>query len=135
MKRGAPARRPTAQCEISWRSSGRLTETGLRYGFQVGLARAVLDMAVYSAADLKLGRACKPSAAFRRRREGCEPIYSTELFSRPSARERPQAWCPLNVTSTSVFAAMMKSFRWRPRILLVHQVTVTRPHSVRMAGW
>jgi hypothetical protein len=29
---------------------------------------------------------------------------------------------------------MMKSFRWSPRILWVHQVTVTRPHSVSRAG-
>ncbi len=35
----------------------------------------------------------------------------------------------------SVLAAMMKSFLWRPRILWVHQVTVTLPHSVRRAGW
>src|SRR5881296_605301 len=43
--------------------------------------------------------------------------------------------CPLSAASASVFAAMMKSFRWSPRILWVHQVTVTRPHSVRRAGW
>jgi hypothetical protein len=34
----------------------------------------------------------------------------------------------------SVFAAMMKSLRWSPLILWVHQVTVTRPHSVSSAG-
>src|SRR3712207_6983618 len=30
---------------------------------------------------------------------------------------------------------MMKSFRCRPPILCVHQVTVTLPHSVNSAGW
>src|SRR3990172_3848933 len=30
---------------------------------------------------------------------------------------------------------MMKSLRCRPRILCVHHVTVTRPHSVSSAGW
>jgi uncharacterized membrane protein YqhA len=34
----------------------------------------------------------------------------------------------------STFAAMMKSLRWRPRILCVQRVIVTRPHSVNMAG-
>ena len=36
--------------------------------------------------------------------------------------------------SSSVFAAMTKSLRWRPRILWVHHETVTLPHSVRIAG-
>ena len=36
--------------------------------------------------------------------------------------------------SESTFAARMKSFRCRPRILWVQSVTVTRPHSVKMAG-
>jgi hypothetical protein len=36
---------------------------------------------------------------------------------------------------SSVFAAMIISFRCNPRILCVHHVTVTLPHSVRMAGW
>lgn len=36
--------------------------------------------------------------------------------------------------SASVFAAMMKSLRCSPLILCVHHSTVTRPHSVRMAG-
>src|SRR5918992_4728059 len=37
--------------------------------------------------------------------------------------------------SSSVLAAMMKSFWCRPPILCVHQVTVTFPHSVNSAGW
>ena len=37
-------------------------------------------------------------------------------------------------TSESIFAAMMKSLRCNPRILCVQRVTVTRPHSVKMAG-
>ena len=37
-------------------------------------------------------------------------------------------------TSESTFAAMMKSLRCRPLILWVQSVTVTRPHSVKMAG-
>ena len=36
--------------------------------------------------------------------------------------------------SDFVFAAMTKSLMCRPLILWVHQVTVTRPHSVRSAG-
>ena len=36
--------------------------------------------------------------------------------------------------SVSVRAAMMKSLRCRPRILWLHQVTVTLPHSVSRAG-
>src|SRR5712692_6587479 len=52
-------------------------------------------------------------------------------FSRASSR----VTCPLSTARASVFAAMMKSFRWSPWILWVHQVTVTRPHSVRRAGW
>ncbi len=51
-------------------------------------------------------------------------------FSRISSR----VTCPLSGANASVFAAMMKSFRWSPRILWVHQVTVTRPHSVSRAG-
>ena len=38
------------------------------------------------------------------------------------------------VYSRSVLAAIIKSFRCRPLILCVHQVTVTRPHSVSSAG-
>ncbi len=53
--------------------------------------------------------------------------------ARPS-RLSSRLICPLSATSASVFAAMMKSFRWSPRILWVHQVTVTRPHSVSRAG-
>ncbi len=52
-------------------------------------------------------------------------------FSRASSRVTR----PLSTASASVFAAMMKSFRWSPWILWVHQVTATRPHSVRRAGW
>jgi hypothetical protein len=51
-------------------------------------------------------------------------------FSRISSR----VTCSLSAANASVFAAMMKSFRWSPRILWVHQVTVTRPHSVSRAG-
>src|SRR3970282_2929728 len=50
--------------------------------------------------------------------------------------------CPSSVgsvqppTSESVFAAITKSLRWSPWILWVHQITVTRPHSVsRAGGW
>jgi hypothetical protein len=53
----------------------------------------------------------------------------------PFARASSRVLSALAVASTSVLAAMMKSFRWSPRILWVHQVTVTRPHSVRRAGW
>ena len=41
---------------------------------------------------------------------------------------------PSSFASASVLAAMMKSFRCRPRILCVYQVTVTFPHSVSKAG-
>jgi len=34
-----------------------------------------------------------------------------------TAKRPCQAGCPLSAASASVFAAMMKSFRWRPRIL------------------
>src|SRR5215211_8741995 len=37
--------------------------------------------------------------------------------------------------SSSVLAAIMKSFWCSPPILCVHQVTVTLPHSVNNAGW
>src|SRR5215203_3490205 len=37
--------------------------------------------------------------------------------------------------TSSVRAAIMKSFRCKPPILCVHQVTVTLPHSVNSAGW
>ena len=57
----------------------------------------------------------------------------------PNPRHRIPAagsgyWRSNKRDSWSVFAAMMKSFLWRPRILWVHQVTVTLPHSVRSAG-
>jgi hypothetical protein len=61
------------------------------------------------------------------------------LPRRTQATEELDAPADLHVTpyaaSRSVFAAMMKSLRCRPRILCVHQLTVTLPHSVRMAGW
>ena len=39
-----------------------------------------------------------------------------------------------SIYKESSFAAMMKSLRWRPRILCVHRAIVTRHHSVNMAG-
>ena len=53
----------------------------------------------------------------------------------PFARASSRVLCALAVGSTSVLAAMMKSFRWSPRILWVHQVTVTRPHSGAFVVW
>src|SRR5262245_57012895 len=72
---------------------------------------------------------------------GCESWLSTDHDAqcprvhgtRPS-RISPRATCSPSATSASVFAAMTKSFRWSPRILWVHQVTVTCPHSVSRAG-
>jgi hypothetical protein len=60
---------------------------------------------------------------------------SRRAHGAPFAPAASRVMCPLSAANASVFAAMMKSFRWSPRILWVHQVTVTRPHSVRRAGW
>ncbi len=62
------------------------------------------------------------------------------IASSQSARPRSHVRMPPDVrtgsqASRSVLAAAMKSLRCRPRILWVHQVTVTRPHSVSSAGW
>ena len=45
-------------------------------------------------------------------------------------------WLPYSSLTDPVYflAAMTKSLRWSARILWVHSVTVTRPHSVRIAG-
>ena len=56
-------------------------------------------------------------------------------YGAPFARASSGVMSPLSAARASVFAAMMKSFRWSPAILWVHQVTVARPHSVRRAGW
>jgi hypothetical protein len=53
------------------------------------------------------------------------PPYSTSLGGNT----------PVSIAASSVFAAMMKSLRCRPRILCVHHVTVPLPYSVRIAGW
>src|SRR5438034_9822305 len=51
----------------------------------------------------------------------------------PAAHGARPSWisarvtCPPSATSASLFAAMMKSLRWSPQILWVHQVTATRP--------
>jgi hypothetical protein len=50
------------------------------------------------------------------------PASSVARYSQ--ANHPCQEWCLLSAASPSVFAAMMKSFRWRPRVLWGHQVTV-----------
>src|SRR5207247_11483084 len=59
------------------------------------------------------------------------PHRALGLASRPLDTD-PATTLPLS--SSSVFAAMMKSLRCRPLILCVHQVTVVLPHSVSSAG-
>lgn len=56
-------------------------------------------------------------------------VDSRELFSAENCvpNHPPRA-------TSSVLAAITKSLRCSPRILCVHHVTVTRPHSVSSAG-
>ncbi len=88
------------------------------------------------------------NATVRRTTSGC--ASSVMMSGKPARCKRhatpvPRSPAPLTRTrkssnirypanSRSVFAAMMKSLRCNPLILCVHHVTVTLPHSVRIAG-
>jgi hypothetical protein len=70
-----------------------------------------------------------------RRSSRCSPaLYcQTVYYTVPGAAHYGQA-CGGDGVSESILAAMTKSLRWSALILWVHSVTVTRPHSVRIAG-
>src|SRR4028119_1310881 len=67
-----------------------------------------------------------PADACRLCPQACEEVGNS------STDENVDYACPSE--SSSVRAAMMKSFWCRPPILCVHQFTVTLPHSVSSAG-
>src|SRR5215211_28882 len=103
----------------------------------MGLAQHFTHLALVTAAgqqnkvlrrgESKTARLVFPRNARRLRPPACEEVANS------SAGRDVNYVCPSE--SSSVFVAMMKSFRCRPPILCVHQVTVTLPHSFTSAGW
>src|SRR5215203_481430 len=103
----------------------------------MGLAQHFTHLALVTAAgqqnkilrrgESKTARLVFPRNASRLRPPACEEVANS------SAGRDVNYVCPSE--SSSVLAAMMKSFRCRPPILCVHQLTVTLPHSVSSAGW
>lgn len=83
-----------------------------------------------SAANLS-ARACRRPMRWSFVARAC--VHACDA-GRHNRRDRATARAPQPPTSESVFAAMTKSLRWSPWTLWVHQVAVTRPHSVSRAG-
>ena len=79
---------------------------------------------------LSLARGPRRSSAGRSHSQPLMAVATQRVMAMPDSGEGPKS-----AKSSSVLADMMKSFRWSPSILWVHQVTVTLPHSVKRAGW